>query len=241
MAQLSVEKAVDVYNRDISDAIELAEEHLEDAHNAEGMTREQHVLKAKQELKRSKTSARELKSFLRHHPELCQRKVAMTRKVLKSLEAAQNKLSEKICGFESCAGYGEVRGADVEMSDQDPSRAEAWKLAGEVTKHQKTTVKSIEHTLNLIHETEQVGENLIYNLMDQGEQLDRVDDDLDELGTDVKRARKELNAFARRMASDRLVLCCMFLVIVGGLLAIVLHFVMPAEDTGNNGIPPAEK
>jgi len=212
MAELSVEQAVEVYDRDISDAIELAEEHLGDAQNAEGITREQYVLKAKEELKRSKASTRELKSYLRHHPEMCQRKVAITRKVLKGFEAAQNKLSEKICEFESSAGYGEGGGADVEMSDQHPSRVEVRKLAGEVTKHQETTVKSIEDTLNLIHETEQFGENLIGDLRDQRrreEKFYRLDDDLDKLGTDIGRARARLNAFARRMASDRLLLCCM--------------------------------
>eukprot|EP00756_Hemistasia_phaeocysticola_P019172 Hpha_TRINITY_DN15643_c1_g4::TRINITY_DN15643_c1_g4_i1::g.101243::m.101243/K08493/VTI1; vesicle transport through interaction with t-SNAREs 1 len=229
-----------MYDDEISDRIDDAEAAIRDARDASGTARKQAAKQAQDDLKNAKKVCHTLQVEIRPLPATQKaqydKRVKSHRNKIQELNAAAADLLRDEAP-EVEAVYG---GAASGAAEDDPSRQEARRLAKTVEKHQTNSLQSLDRTNQLIGQTEVVAQDTHDTLQKQGEQLRRIDEQLDELGTDTQRARRELNAFARRLASDRLILCCMFLIVLGGLVAIILHFVMPKDDTGNNGVAPAD-
>ena len=105
---------------------------------------------------------------------------------------------------------------------------------GRIAGYQNKSKAALADAEEVLQETEVTGQKAAQDLARQGEQLQAIDEELDRLGTDIQRAKRELNAFARRMATDKLILCCLFLLVVGIVIAIILKFVLKKDDDNND-------
>ena len=59
----------------------------------------------------------------------------------------------------------------------------------------------------------------------QTNQLENVDKGLDDIESNIKRANKQLRAFVRRMATDKIIIVLFLLVLCGIIAAIVIPIV----------------
>eukprot|EP01062_Namystynia_karyoxenos_P076780 TRINITY_DN7592_c1_g1_i1.p1 TRINITY_DN7592_c1_g1~~TRINITY_DN7592_c1_g1_i1.p1 ORF type:complete len:271 (+),score=119.29 TRINITY_DN7592_c1_g1_i1:100-813(+) len=224
-----------MYDDEVCDRIDEAHERIREARSSSGPAREKKLKEAQEELRVAKKTLHTLKVEIRSIPG--PQKASWEKKTkdhLKRLTEAQGEIQE----LQREAAEAEA----VYMSpdgDEDPSRQEARGIAKKIEGHQKGALSSLARTEATLERTEETAQDTAETLRKQGDQLRRIDEDLDALGTDVQRARKELNAFMRRMATDKLILCCVCLLVVGILVAIILHFVLPSEETGNNDGTPA--
>lgn len=72
-----------------------------------------------------------------------------------------------------------------------------------------------------IAETTEIGVITSTALKGQGEQITRISENVDQAETNLKRADKQLRAFMRRMATDRIFLVLIFLTLVAIITIIV--------------------
>lgn len=109
----------------------------------------------------------------------------------------------------------------------------------------RTATKRIERTQNdalaaltrsekIVDETETIGNDAANTLRKQTEQIKKMNDDLDQLDSEVNRAKKELNAFIRRMMTDKIILCFAVLIVIGIIVIVVLKMkVLPGSAVVN--------
>ena len=112
-------------------------------------------------------------------------------------------------------------------------------LFAEVFSTQKDCLDIIERLNKKADETMSMASDSAALLKEQREQLMRIDEEMDALGTNVQRAQKEVRSFLRRIQTDKCcaVLCLLVaLAILGGcILAIVFKFVpIPNINPNNN-------
>eukprot|EP01059_Diplonema_ambulator_P030715 TRINITY_DN5365_c0_g2_i1.p1 TRINITY_DN5365_c0_g2~~TRINITY_DN5365_c0_g2_i1.p1 ORF type:complete len:232 (+),score=60.06 TRINITY_DN5365_c0_g2_i1:49-744(+) len=123
--------------------------------------------------------------------------------------------------------------------NQDDGKQEIRNIHARTKGHQEKSLQSVANMESILTKTEKVAEDTTAELVRQGEVIRNIDEKLDELGDDITRAKKELNAFVRRMATDKLILCFLFLLVLGIVVAIVFHFVLKSDS--NNSNAPASK
>eukprot|EP01060_Flectonema_neradi_P038358 TRINITY_DN800_c0_g1_i4.p1 TRINITY_DN800_c0_g1~~TRINITY_DN800_c0_g1_i4.p1 ORF type:complete len:266 (+),score=63.82 TRINITY_DN800_c0_g1_i4:111-800(+) len=125
--------------------------------------------------------------------------------------------------------------SDMDYVDdgRDEVRAAHTRIAG----HQDKSLAILNNCVKTVTETEKVANETNQELLRQRAQIEEIDRKMDELGDDLTRAKRELNAFVRRMASDKLILCFLFLLVVGIVVAIILHFVVGGDDDSTPAPP----
>ncbi|KAL0484410.1 1 TM domain-containing transmembrane protein [Acrasis kona] len=107
----------------------------------------------------------------------------------------------------------------------------AEQLFGPVFETQKDCLAIIDRLNMKAEETLELGAESAELLRQQREQLIIIDKKMDELGSNTKRAGKELSAFFRKLATDKLIIVvCLLIglaVIVAVVVKIVYHVVGP--------------
>ena len=118
--------------------------------------------------------------------------------------------------------------SDMDYADdgKEEVRAAHKRIGG----HQDMSLKIVQGCVKTVSNMENVANETNEELLRQRAQIEEIDRKIDELGDDLTRAKRELNAFVRRMASDKLILCFLFLLVVGIVVAIILHFVVGGDD-----------
>ncbi|XP_047466430.1 vesicle transport through interaction with t-SNAREs homolog 1B [Mugil cephalus] len=90
--------------------------------------------------------------------------------------------------------------------------------------------QSIERSQRLAAETEHIGNDIIEELGEQREQLDRTRNRLVDTGENLSRSRKILRAMSRRLVTNKLLLAVIILMELGILGAVVyLKFFRPSK------------
>lgn len=114
------------------------------------------------------------------------------------------------------------------------------KLVGDMHNIQDKTQSSLDNTKNLIEASKDVGLSTLEELHRQREQLQQIDEDVDRLEDNLKRADKLLTHFGKRMATDRFIQCFALvnmLLLVGLIVYItVKKGSLPGID---DGAPPS--
>jgi novel plant SNARE len=105
---------------------------------------------------------------------------------------------------------------------------------------QDKTKKSLGRTLGMIHSAESTAVETAAELAAQTQQMGRIDDNLERIQDDLHRSRALITSFAKRMMTDRIILCMLFLVVVGLAAIIIISAVDPDSDVGSN-VPDAAK
>uniref|UniRef100_A0A7S1LVM2 t-SNARE coiled-coil homology domain-containing protein n=1 Tax=Neobodo designis TaxID=312471 RepID=A0A7S1LVM2_NEODS len=132
-------------------------------------------------------------------------------------------------------GHGGAGGAGgAGEYDDGKGRARATKDRIATTQnHALAALNRIEQT---VEDTKQVGDSTAQKLAEQTEQMHRMNDKLDKLDSEVDRAKSELNAFIRRMMTDKIILCFILLVIIAVIAIVIIKLKDP--DAVNFDPPP---
>lgn len=103
----------------------------------------------------------------------------------------------------------------------DADEMTAKDLVGHAKVVQGESKASTSRTKQILDQTLAVGVETSAALQKQTEQLANVDQKLDDMESNLKRADKQIRVFLRRMATDKVVMALVFLVIVGIITAVV--------------------
>ncbi|KNE58063.1 hypothetical protein AMAG_04887 [Allomyces macrogynus ATCC 38327] len=80
--------------------------------------------------------------------------------------------------------------------------------------------------------TIQLGTETVDVLKQQTEQIDGIDKKVDQVESNLKRADKQLRAFLRKMATDRIIMIFIFLIVLGIIGAILVSIFDPKGKLG---------
>lgn len=114
--------------------------------------------------------------------------------------------------------------------DGNPSKAEARKIKNNVQEIQKATLKKLNEGEQTVAETEKIGQDAASMLKEQGETIVQINKELDTVEAQIKRAKGELNAFIRRMATDKIILCFGVLAVAGIVTLVALKLKQKPEE-----------
>lgn len=115
-----------------------------------------------------------------------------------------------------------------EDASADDGKGQAREVATRIQSVQVSALASLQQTQRLLHETETMGNEAGTTLQRQTEQIQQTNDQLDEMGSELGLAKKELKAFMRRMARDRIIIF-FAIVIVLCIIAIVVLGIIKAK------------
>jgi SNARE protein len=96
---------------------------------------------------------------------------------------------------------------------------------------QEKTQESTARTKKLIQETIEIGTAANSELKDQGAKIIKIEEDVEQVESNLKRADRQMRIFIRRMASDRIFLVLIAL-LGAGILAIVVLTVLQKKCIG---------
>jgi len=97
----------------------------------------------------------------------------------------------------------------------------ADEVLDQAKKTQEKSLTSLDDTLRTIEETKAVGSETSNKLKSQTEQLRKVESGIQEVQSNLKLASKQLSAFARKLATDKLIMGFIVLIIIGIIFIIV--------------------
>eukprot|EP01064_Diplonema_japonicum_P014514 TRINITY_DN2219_c0_g1_i1.p1 TRINITY_DN2219_c0_g1~~TRINITY_DN2219_c0_g1_i1.p1 ORF type:complete len:250 (+),score=48.06 TRINITY_DN2219_c0_g1_i1:59-751(+) len=223
-----------VYDDAVGDLIDEVEQILEKARSQRGAERESTLRTAASVLRDCKKKLHSLKVEVRglansDKPRF-EKKVKLHSDNLAKLNLTLQQLKSEDLS------EGTVTFADS-IAPQDDGKNEVRAIHGRIQGHQDKSLKSVANMESTLAKTEKLAAETTTELNNQTETMQAIDDKLNELGDDITRAKRELNAFVRRMATDKMILCFLFLLVVGIVIAIVFHFVLKKDD--NNNVTPA--
>eukprot|EP00744_Colponema_vietnamica_P005720 GILI01008356.1.p1 GENE.GILI01008356.1~~GILI01008356.1.p1 ORF type:complete len:275 (-),score=65.76 GILI01008356.1:200-1024(-) len=115
---------------------------------------------------------------------------------------------------------------------RNPANREAHEVKDRISKTQNKTLSTLDDAERVLLSTEDTAAEATAKLKAQTEQMKKINEDMDQLDSEVERAKKELNAFIRRMMTDKILICFAILVILGIVLVVVFNFVIKKKDTG---------
>ncbi|KXS11600.1 hypothetical protein M427DRAFT_114811 [Gonapodya prolifera JEL478] len=106
---------------------------------------------------------------------------------------------------------------------------------------QGKSLASTARTKHVIEETINIGMEVNEALKRQTEEIKKIDDGMDQVGSNLKRAEKQLRVYMRRLATDKIFMVLIFLIVLGILGAILVNFLKPKveaaiRDVQTNGI-----
>ena len=108
---------------------------------------------------------------------------------------------------------------------------EARSATKRIERTQNDALAALTRSEKVVDETEVIGNDAANTLRKQTEQIKKMNDDLDQLDSEVNRAKKELNAFIRRMMTDKIILCFALLIVIGIIVIVVLKMhVLPSSS-----------
>ena len=114
--------------------------------------------------------------------------------------------------------------------DEDPRRKAAKASATRTLGYQDSTIKSLDITAKLIEDSERQADDAVVTLAKNHDQIAATSRQLDHIEGQVKSANKELNAFIRRMMTDKIIICFALLIVIGIIVIVVLKITHPGED-----------
>lgn len=126
----------------------------------------------------------------------------------------------------------------------------SWKddLFKEIFETQEDSIAILERLINRADESQVIAEDSLSILQLQREQLERIDRRMEELGTGLKRASRELRSFFRKLATEKIILLSIILITLG-ILALIIwglinHFCgdkCKVHMNNNNHVPIPSK
>jgi SNARE protein len=148
----------------------------------------------------------------------------------KELKQRQKEIRDRLASGGAASPTGTGAPMDPRGDGKDAARAKARN----VENIQAETLAALKRTNVTVNETQDVADEAQNKLKQQTEQFLRINTKLDDLGSEVERGKKELNAFMRRMMTDKIILCFIVLIIIAIIVVIVLKVKNPFAKNDNN-------
>jgi vesicle transport through interaction with t-SNAREs protein 1 len=120
--------------------------------------------------------------------------------------------------------------------DTDAEANNVDKMLSATADIQKKTTTTLQRTLKRATETRDMGVEIADTLKGQTDQINRIDQGVAEMDTELKKSTKILMSIARRMATDKVIVACVFL-FVAVIVALITVHVMNTPTTATK--PPA--
>lgn len=127
--------------------------------------------------------------------------------------------------MEGAAGAG--AGAD------DPSKKNNTELLGEALDIEKDNLGKLKDGLKVAEATREQGQVVAGKLAEQREQMGRISEGLDNMESELQLSRKLLVNFAKRLATDKVIIAFTFLVVMGIVGIIVYASLNPSQKIFN--------
>lgn len=102
---------------------------------------------------------------------------------------------------------------------------------------QEESKASTSRALDAVNDAIQTGVATTKMLKDQTEQINRIDRNVDVVDSNIKEAEKALRQLVRRLATDRLVMVMIMLIVLGVIAAIVVGVLNAQGVLGGGGTP----
>jgi len=112
-----------------------------------------------------------------------------------------------------------IGGATPKKKDLDSMTADEILDLGADTQNQ--SLESLTRAANTINDTREVGARTMEQLHNQTDQLRRVDEGISEVQSNLKLASKQLRAYVRRLATDKIIMAFMVLIVLGIIFVII--------------------
>lgn len=126
-----------------------------------------------------------------------------------------------------------ARSANEPLDNRNPATREAHNTKDRILQTQNRTISTLDDAERILLSTEDTAADATTKLQAQTQQMRNINEDLDQLDSEVERAKKELNAFIRRMMTDKILICFAILVLLGIILIVVFNFVIKKKDGGS--------
>jgi len=118
---------------------------------------------------------------------------------------------------------------------QDPDAMTTKQVLEKAENIQKKDLEGVDRILQNIEQTKETGVAIGENLAKQTEQLGKVNEGIQEVQSYLKLAGKELRAFSRRVATDKLIMSFVCLIVIGIIFIIVWSAVK--GNKANTNVP----
>jgi len=116
---------------------------------------------------------------------------------------------------------------------QDPDSMTTKQVLEKAENIQKKDLEGLDRVLNNIEQTKETGVAIGEKLATQTEQLQKVQEGIQEVQSYLKLAGKELRAFSRRVATDKLIMSFVCLIVIGIIFIIVWSAVKGNKSNTN--------
>lgn len=161
-----------------------------------------------------------------------------------TISQLKDQLNQKRAEVNSSGGGGAAGSPTTPGSPggaRGDGKDEARAATQRISKTQNKTLESLKMTEQLVSESETIGNDTAKTLQKQTQQIRNINENLDQLDSEVNRAKKELNAFIRRMMTDKIILCFAVLIIIGIIVIVVVRVQFPPskEKTEPVTVPPS--
>jgi len=146
-----------------------------------------------------------------------------------------NKLTQDLTWASESAALKETKGGPPVKKNEDLDTMTADEIVDKGAKTQEKSLDSLDSTLRIIEDTKGVGADTAAKLSGQTQQLQRIGEGLSEVDSYLKLASNQLRSYARRMATDKIILCFIVL-IIGGILTIIIYSALHKNSNTNAGV-----
>ncbi|CAE8696364.1 unnamed protein product, partial [Polarella glacialis] len=120
-----------------------------------------------------------------------------------------------------------MEGARAVGEDSGPMSLEQAVVAADTT--QRASRDSLNRSLGMVLQAEQVGISTLQTMNEQDEQLGRIGEDVEDIKANIQRSKKLVGQIARSAASDR----CIQMICV--LITVAVMVMIALAATGNDG------
>jgi len=123
-------------------------------------------------------------------------------------------------------------------AEEDPDTMNTKQVLEKASDIQKKDISSLDETLKILDQTKEVGANIGIELKKQTEQLQKTKEGVHEVQQYLKMANKQLRALARRVATDKLIMSFICLIVCGIIVIIVYSIVKGKTSSSSSSASP---
>eukprot|EP00760_Papus_ankaliazontas_P037688 PhM_4_TR8696/c0_g1_i1/m.61612 len=232
-----------IYDDELRDLEDQVQECIDAVRTLKGSARAERYNKAQEKLKDIGRVLHQFNIDLRTITDasdkaLYQKKSRVHTDTIASLRSRLVEL--KNAGLQEEDGGAGGAGGGGRGNGEASNKGEARKMAKNITDIQNSALESLKRSEAITTDTERIGAEAATDLRQQTEQIKQINEKLDELESHVQRAQRELNAFIRRMATDKLILAFALLIVICIIAGIAMKLTKGKDDsTAATPVPTA--
>lgn len=219
---------IEDYHQQLLDVCAEIEEDLEDLPNLQEHEKPEEMAEIEQQLKWAKQLLMSYRVELR---ELTVVEAARYQQKTKDHTARLQKLQADFNWAKKEVDRGQLglAGGRAPISN-NPDDMTAGQIIAKGEAIQEQSLESLARSKRMVQDTIEVATSTNEALQEQTAQIVRIQEDVERVESNLKRADRQLRAFMRRMMTDKIILCMICLVILGIIGAIVYSTIKGKDD-----------